>query len=273
MYIVRKSKNPQNETDTEEVAVSPYLPANWFTERGAYKKMHLLEAKGLPSFNNWRFLTLTVDPSKFKSNESAYNYIKPRFRFFIRALKKAFGLNDLRYIWKLEFQENGMPHWHMLLDFKKSMCIQTIYDIWNYGAIDIKKCTGNKLPYAFKYITKEATGLPKFFLALSRPRVFQSSGIFAPSVKKKDSSVFEEIPEESEPRRSETLGERLIRYSNSIVISKQTSKGFFPTQIINIKQNFNQFFFNTFQILKDFLQYESPTRFFVPSQYIQYITT
>lgn len=267
MHIVRNTENEQ----AEEVAVSPYIPANWFTERGAYKKMHLLEAKGLPSFTNWRFLTLTCDPSKFKSNESAYNYIKPRFRFFIRSLKKAFGLKELRYLWKLEFQDNGMPHWHMLLDVKKSMCVQTIYDLWKFGAVQVKRCKDTKLPYAFKYITKEATGLPKFFLSMSRPRVFQSSGIF-PSLGKEVSA--HEKAETSEPKKKpESLGQRLKRYSTSIVVSKQTSKGFFPTQIINIKQNFNQFFFNTYQILKDLLRYESPTKIFLPNQFIQYITT
>jgi len=267
MHIVRNLKN----TETEEVAVSPYIPANWFTERGAYKKMHLLEAKGLPSFTNWRFLTLTVDPSKFKDNESAYFYIKPRFRFFIRHLKQVFGLKELRYIWKLEFQENGMPHWHMLLDVKKSMCVKTIYDLWKYGAVQVKRCKDTKLPYAFKYITKEAKGLPSFFLSMSRPRVFQSSGIF-PSLGKEESAS--QVVDSSEPKKKpETLGQRLKRYSTSIVISKQTSKGFFPTQIINIKENFNQFFFNTYQLIKDFLRYESPTRVFVPQQYINYLTT
>ena len=66
----------------EEIEVKPYIPANWYTEQGALKKMNLLQKKGLPSFNNWRFITLTVDPLKFKNSESAYLHVKKRFRYF-----------------------------------------------------------------------------------------------------------------------------------------------------------------------------------------------
>lgn len=269
MHKVRTEEKDQ----IEEAQISPYIPANWFTERGAFKKMKQLENKGLPSFYNWRFLTLTVDPKKFKSNESAYNYIKPRFRFFIRNLKKAFGLDDLQYCWKLEFQENGNPHWHMLINVKQSMCLKTIYDLWGYGSINIKRCTDKKLPYAFKYISKDQKELPNWFLKLSRPRVFQSSGIF-PSEDKNDPVVatnkIEQLPDQPE-KKKENLGERLERYSKTIIVSMQTKFGFFPTLLINTKQNFNDFFLNMHNALGTYLRYESPQRVFVPLQYIQYI--
>ena len=203
------------------IEVVPYQPANWYSEIGAQKKLYQLEKKGLPNFYNWRFITLTVDPLKFKSAESSYEYIKPRMRYFIRALKSFLEIDSLQYSWKLEFQENGMPHWHMLLNYKKPICVKALTKLWGYGRIDIKRCKDEFFPYTFKYCTKSIDGLPKWFLKYSRPRLFQSSGIFP-----KDSaeSVNEENgEEESEPESSsppETLGERLVRYSTMVQMKK-----------------------------------------------------
>jgi hypothetical protein len=109
---------------------------------------------------------------------------------------------------------------------------------------------------------------------LSRPRVFQSSGIFPCSSRlvKEGSEVNPASESSNLEKKRENLGQRLKRYATSIVISKNTSKGFFPVQIINIKQNFNQFFYNTYQLLGNYLKYENPTKFFIPQNYLTYIT-
>ena len=260
--------------DTEEVQVEPFFPANWFTERGAFKKLHLLQSKGLPSFKNWRFLTLTVDPLLFRDNESAYNHIKSRMRYFIRSLKQSLEIKELRYCWKLEFQENGNPHWHMILDYRKKIDIPMLQDLWGYGSINLKRIKDKELPYTFKYITKQLDGLPSWFLLLSRPRVFQSSGLFLPVVKKEETS--EQSTKEtdvSSEKPKENLGQRLKRYATSILISKNTDKGFFAVSIINMKQNFNQVFYNLYKALGNYIRYENPTKIFIPSTYINYITT
>jgi hypothetical protein len=220
MYIVRTHKK----TLEDFIEVVPQVPANWYTNEGAKKKFHLLEKKGLPSFYNWRFLTLTIDKDKFKSNQSAYEYVKPRLRYFIRDLKKFLGVSDLQYLWKLEFQENGNPHWHMIINYQKPICITTLFNIWGFGYIDIQRIKCKKIPYAFKYITKSIEGLPEWFLQYNRPRVFQSSGIFPPcndpcwSVEKKDEEEVELVASSSSP---ETLGQRLTRYSKSITLKKE----------------------------------------------------
>ena len=219
MHIVRSHKK----TQPELIEVVPQVPANWYTNEGAKKKFHLLENKGLPSFKDWRFLTLTVDQHKFKSNQSAYEYVKPRLRYFIRELKKYLGVSDLQYLWKLEFQENGNPHWHMIINYKKPICITTLFNMWGFGYVDIKRIKSKKVPYAFKYITKSIEGLPNWFLQYNRPRVFQSSGIFPPnsdpdwSVKKNVDEV-ELVASSALP---ETLGQRLKRYANSITLKKE----------------------------------------------------
>ena len=198
--------------------ITPYCPANWYSEMGAKKKLYQLEKKGLPSFFNWRFITLTVDPVKFQTDQEAYEYIKPRMRFFIRTLKAYLNIKDIRYIWKLEFQKNGFPHWHMLLDYKKPICAIVLTKLWDYGRIDIKRCQDNKIPYTFKYVSKNIDGLPKWFKEYKRPRLFQSSGIFPKKINNPDWSVSTENEEEVPNSSSspETLGQRLLRYSKMI---------------------------------------------------------
>ena len=219
---MRNNKNLED----EEIQVEPFIPPNWYSERGALKKLAILKNKGLPSFYNWRFLTLTIDPLKFKDNQSAYLYVKKRFRYFIRNLKVYLKTPDLRYCWKLEFQENGNPHWHVLIDYRKSIDIPALKTLWSYGNLNLKRCRDRQLPYAFKYLCKEANGLPKWFLQLSRPRVFQSSGMFVSKdgkSEKCDRDDYSDLPSDTN-RKIENLGDRLKRYSNSIIISKITSK-------------------------------------------------
>ena len=93
-------------------------------------------------------------------------------------------------------------------------------------------------------------------------------------MKKKEAS--EEYTDETDAsfeKPKENLGQRLKRYSTSVLISKNTDKGFFPVSIVNLKQNFNQVFFNLHKALGEFLRFENPTKIFIPSTYINYITT
>ena len=209
MHIVRNNINK----NIDEVEVRPQVAENWFTEKGAQKKLNRLKNKGLPSLYNWRFLTLTVDPLKFENSESAYFHIKERMRYFIRSLKQTFEIDSLNYVWKLEFQKNGFPHWHMLLDYKQPLCVQTIYNLWGYGGVKIIRCKDKHLPYTFKYIAKEASELPSWFLKQNRPRVFQSSGFF-PRMENQNEEVecIYDSASSPEEKPKENLGERLTRY-------------------------------------------------------------
>ena len=268
MHIVRN----YTDSETEESQITPYIAENWYTEQGAKKKLRRLENKGLPSLYNWRFLTLTVDPLKFKTSESAYHYIKERMRYFIRSIKQTFEIDDLAYIWKLEFQQNGMPHWHMLLNYKKPLCVNTIFKLWGYGGVKIVRCKDKHLPYTFKYIAKEANDLPSWFLELSRPRVFQSSGFFPKTENQNGTSVSEPSDMSRPERKKETLGQRLERYRNSIqVISLHEGK--LLSKIYLVHQNFYQFMYGLIRSLKHHFRYDSPFSCFVPSNYINYIMT
>lgn len=254
-------RNVQN-IDLGEIEVSPYFPANWYTELGAIKKMNLLQKKGLPQFTNWRFVTLTVDPLKFTNSEKAYHYIKKRFRYFIRDLKNYLDVKHLRWISKLEFQENGWAHWHMLIDYRKPICVSTLKDIWGYGLVDIRRCKDRVMPYTFKYITKHAEGLPCWFLKLSRPRVLQTSGIFPSSVRSEKESSPGKTEEDSEGK-PESLGTRLKRYSK--MIQYRTARSKFPVTM-KTSISWGKFFLQACK--NHFFRFESPMRVILPINYL-----
>lgn len=259
MHIVRSIDETGNARKGSTIEVSPYVPCNWYSERGAQKKLSLLKKKGLPSFKDWRFLTLTVDGEKFKSAQSAYEYIKPRMRYFIREVKKYLKIDQLDYMWKLEFQENGMPHWHMLINYKKPICVSTLFQLWGFGYVDIERCKTKGLPYILKYISKSNEGLPSWFKQYSRPRVFQSSGIFPSSSDVENGDSGEVNKPKSPP---ESLGSRLERYKNTVTLSKNGRT--FKT--VNVKVNWAFSFL--FLISFSFAEFIHPEQISIPQQHI-----
>lgn len=204
-----------------EIEVTPYRPASWFTPEGAAKKLSAMEKKGLPSFRNWRFITLTVDQKQFSSAQGAYEYIKPRMRYFMRDLRAYLGKGKLRYCWKLEFQENGWPHYHMLLDYHDKIDHSDLLSMWGHGFVHLSRVRGARLPYQFKYVCKEVGELPSWFTAQKRPRCFQSSRLFTAKVTPKNEAEGDGGSEDAPPPRranSETLSQRLLRWSQLIQV-------------------------------------------------------
>lgn len=257
LHIVRNTDH----LELNEIEVSPYIPANWYTPEGANKKFNLLKKKGLPQFQDWRFITLTVDQLKFKNSQSAYCHIKKNFRYFIRDLKSYLGIKTLRWISKLEFQQNGFVHWHMLIDYRKPIDVSMLAEIWGYGLVHIARNKERDMPYTFKYISKSVDGLPKWFLELSRPRVFQSSGIFPKEQKKVQKSE-----QNKDKKPSTTLGDRLISYSKSI--SYRTRRGKYPIRIYTAI-NWQEFLCKIIQETK--YKYVNIKKFILPDQYLTQI--
>jgi len=203
--------------------VQAYRPATWFTRVGAQKKLSQLHNKGLPSFKDWRFITLTLDPKKFSTAQSAYEYVKPRLRFFIRKLKRYLDA-DVSFVWKLEFQANGWAHWHLLVDYKKKILHDRLLDLWGFGFVEIQRVKSHSMSYVFKYLSKglDSGQLPKWFLQYKRPRVFQTSGIFPPSNKVSKSVGNPNLAPACQPAPGranlETLGQRLKRWNRTMLI-------------------------------------------------------
>lgn len=120
-----------------------------------------------------RFLTLTLDPSKIEGDPVRYlNRIFAKLRVY---LQRQYGAAP-QYIRILEFQQNGNPHFHILIDrYIARDWIQTSWEAVGGGRmVDIRHVDVHRVSrYLSKYLTKE--------LLLSAPlrsrRVTTSRGI------------------------------------------------------------------------------------------------
>jgi hypothetical protein len=120
-----------------------------------------------------KFLTLTLDPAKIKG--SPVRYLRRVFNKFRVYLLRKYG-KSIKYIAVLEFQKNGNPHLHVLVDrFIRQRWISAVWSALGGGKIvDIKFVDVHRVSrYLSKYLTKE--------LLLSAPprsrRVTSSRGI------------------------------------------------------------------------------------------------
>lgn len=151
---VRDSGKP-----SDDIHVRAYRSADWFTTAGVLRKRRLIERKGLPSFNKWRFITLTLSRDAFSGDPLAgYLAGKAKLRKFMFAARKA-GLwsETARWCWKLEFQKDGWAHWHLLVERKTKFSqddFRQIDALWGLGITDTQMVRRDDFLYQFKYAFK-----------------------------------------------------------------------------------------------------------------------
>jgi len=141
--------------------VRKYRSADWFTPEGVFRKRREIESKGLPDFDRWRFITLTLDPDKFGGDPlAAFLAVRPRLRYFMtKAVKVGLWSKSARWCWKLEFQSNGWPHWHLLVERTSKMSeteLATLGKVWGFGRTNVEMVRGSEFVYSFKYAFKPA---------------------------------------------------------------------------------------------------------------------
>jgi len=156
---VSRVANPLREST--HVHVRAYSPADWFTVAGVAKKRRLIEAKGLPSFKGWRFITLTLNRDLFEGDAlKGYLAGKERVRLFMfRARRAGLWSESARWCWKMEFQEDGWAHWHLWVDRKTKMTTEQlakIGELWGLGRTNVKMVDSEEMSYEFKYAFKAA---------------------------------------------------------------------------------------------------------------------
>lgn len=101
-----------------------------------------------------KFLTLTLDPSKISGNP--VRYLNKVFAVFRVHLQR--GGYKITYIRVLEFQKNGTPHLHILLN--QGIPFEWIQETWQKCGgglfVNIKLVDVHRIPrYLSKYLTKE----------------------------------------------------------------------------------------------------------------------
>jgi hypothetical protein len=157
-----------------------YYAESWFTAEGARLKARRLQQAGIPDLRNWRFVTLTVATRKI-SPYAAYLLGKQRLRRFLARFRKAVG-HAFLWCWKLEFHDDGYPHWHLLLEYRKRIpeeMLSRFEDWWGLGRPNVERVKERDIAYIFKYVAKGPEDLPAWVMShKGRIRVFQSSAGF-----------------------------------------------------------------------------------------------
>lgn len=139
------------------VEIRPYNPSNWFEPKGVFRKRGEIEKKGLPVFQRCKFVTLTIDP-RHGGHVDTYEIGKARIRRFLDKFRKAFECK-MPWAWKLEFQENGYAHWHLIIDYKEWISpeyFEVFNRWWGLGRVNVKGITRRDFEYLFKYVSKGA---------------------------------------------------------------------------------------------------------------------
>lgn len=86
----------------------------------------------LVTFKHIQMWTFTMDPELFTSPRQAYDYAKQR-RAISRTINRLYQkgyLHTNRYFYVVEWQKNGMPHFHVLLD-TSGIPFDLVCEIWN----------------------------------------------------------------------------------------------------------------------------------------------
>lgn len=135
-------------------------------------------------------LTLTIDPKKFNSPESAHDSVTNGG--FVRRLLRLLGIRT--WVWVLEFQKSGWPHWHILVDLSERGRLTRAElrrawrlwrDKWGLGGLDLQERkrfdqAEHAVNYITKYLTKPAEHYPAWFLNGKRRRLCQASRMVGP---------------------------------------------------------------------------------------------
>lgn len=224
--------------------VLKYSPPSWLDREGAAKKFREIKRKGIPKMHLWRFTTLTVADRK-QHPVDALKRMKRQFRYFIRSVRARYG-SHVRWARKLEFHDDGFPHFHVLIEVKHKLDEEEFgffEKAWALGRVN-HQCVGAGkysngldagLSYIYKYCFKSpwGNGLPDWFAdyyvparhdkngecvrpeSFSRTRFWQTSqGFYTGTPPESDQ-------EEKEPRKSyivEPARRGMERVQNSIIV-------------------------------------------------------
>lgn len=208
----------------------PYQPANWFTPIGAWKSARELDKRGWPDMKDWRFITLTLDPSLFEDSEHGFDIGNRRFREFVSLIRDYLGLTKEELLWfkKLEFTKKGWAHWHVPLGYKKPIPADLLRKFWGLGRVEVKRMFTSDFTYLIKYVCK-ASHLPDWALERKRLRVWSASLNFwtsspARAVSPASSQETKKVVEKP-PQMTDTIRERIQRWAGLVTLYYGKQRG------------------------------------------------
>lgn len=201
-----------------------FEPASWFSAIGALKKRTMIQRRGLPDLKNGRFITLTLDRSRFASPEIGYERGNDRLRRMACACRKQWGFFE--YGAKMEFHPENPDwvHWHLVVPIYHPIDLNFLRSAWGLGRIDVRRIRQSDLDYIWKYTAKDVDALPQWAADRERLRVWSTSKNFytSPAAPRKKSTAVP--PAETIKRRMTTLGERLMKSARSGLFHVQSEE-------------------------------------------------
>lgn len=124
-----------------KVACGSVWCSECYTRKGGSKRV----ATQLSSFDfrRTRQLVLTCDPKKFPDGpQAAFEYLRDKKAIpqFIHNLKRTSKVKVEKWLWVLEWHENGFPHWHLFVEVEQAgragmIGNEKILRHWKYGII------------------------------------------------------------------------------------------------------------------------------------------
>ena len=214
----------------------------------------------LQTFRRVMMLTLTIDPQHFAGPIEAFEHVKKArcLGVTMQALRRAGVLLSERWFAVIEWQDNGWPHWHVLVE-AEHIPFDTLAAAWNVNLAKLGKTatetrTGfgsvrfnaplkdgkHAAGYACAYLTKHPkNGYPQWVLdSLTRKvhRYSASRGFWSaePATANADEEQHDQDDEQqkqesedeqtddTEPRVRRTIAEQLATCGETTVILRET---------------------------------------------------
>jgi hypothetical protein len=139
------------------------------------------------------FITLTYAREPWADARACYRAASEErhVREFIRRLRREFpACRKAPWMCKLEFQEDGFPHWHLVILGPRFIDGDRATQLWGYGFSKVKALRSEHASYLAKYVSKTG-GVPGWVKTL-RPRSFKvvrvSPGFWGEQLRPRDRS-------------------------------------------------------------------------------------
>lgn len=117
------------------------------------------------------FLTLTYKRDDYDDPQDLWHRARQEqhVALFFRRLSKHLHTNlKGRWCCKLEFQQGGWVHWHIILLDVNFIAHEDLARVWGHGFVHVKRMNEKNIRYMCKYVTKDGS-LPAWLL-FERPR-------------------------------------------------------------------------------------------------------
>jgi hypothetical protein len=203
----------------DETTIKEFIPASWFHPVGVYKVLARLWDR-LPDVAGKLFLTLTIDPKQFASEEAAFEHSRQWMRKVFYQLRQGVEHEgkiyqiDAPYCVKVEFHESGWVHYHVIFLTRRFLPKELLAELWGLGWVEVQRITTDEFNYLLAYVSKPQD-IPAWVLKRKRLRIFQSTKGFLTPLPPEPKTISLKEPRQ---RASYTMDERFWRWACMAVL-------------------------------------------------------